>query len=73
MFDCKSIENRAFFTRLPCMYVIIDVYDSARWLEMAEDDTLVLRLLCCLDGIPAFTYNGITLMPMEFMLLNFPP
>lgn len=55
------------------MYVIIDIYDSARWLEMAEDDILVLRLLCCMDGIPAFTCNGITLMPMEFMLLNFPP
>ena len=55
------------------MYVAIDIYDSARWLEMAEGDILVLRLLCCMDGIPAFTCNGITLMPMEFMLLNFPP
>ena len=55
------------------MHVIIDVYDSPRWLEMAEDDILVLRLLCCMDGIPAFTCNGITLMPMEFMLLNLPP
>ena len=43
---------------------------------MAQDEpkgTLILRLLCCLDGIPAFTCNGISLMPCEFMLLNLPP
>lgn len=50
-----------------------DVYDSPRWHEMDEDGALVLRLLCCMDGIPAFTCNGISLMPMEFMLLNLPP
>ena len=40
---------------------------------MSQPDAIVLRLLCCLDGIPAFTCNGISLMPCEYMLLNLPP
>ena len=40
---------------------------------MKQAGAIVLLLLCCLDGIPAFTCNGITLMPCEFMLLNLPP
>lgn len=38
-----------------------------------KKEVLLLRLLACIDGIPAFTCNGITLMPFEFMLLSLPP
>ena len=55
---------------------VADVFDTPRWKEMAsglKPETLLLRLLACIDGIPAFTCNGITLMPFEFMLLSLPP
>ena len=32
-----------------------------------------LYFLFCIDGIPAFKVNGITLMPAEFLLLSLPP
>lgn len=58
------------------MMVCVDVFDTPRWKEMeskTDPKTLLLRLLACVDGIPAFTCNGITLMPFEFMLLSLPP
>lgn len=51
-----------------------DVYDAPYWLKMAGNNrppTILLQY--CIDGIPAFTYGGLSIKPAEFMILNLPP
>ena len=38
-----------------------------------EDYIDRIGVLFCIDGIPAFTYKGLSLMPAEFLLLSLPP
>ena len=74
--EAAEFENHRLYPREKYKDVIADVFDSPRWQEMAEKytpDTLLLRLLACLDGIPAFTCNGITLMPLQLMLPSLAP
>lgn len=58
--------------------LLSDVHDCKAW-EMrrrqvgADSDDLCIQLLFCMDAIPAFKNQGMSLMPAESIILNFPP
>ena len=58
--------------------LLSDVHDCKAW-EMrrrqvgADSDDLCIQLLFCMDAIPEFKNQGMSLMPAESIILNFPP
>ena len=53
-----------------------DVYDSPQWAKVMGPPTRRLTrvaLLGCVDGIPAFRIGGLSLVPSEWIFLNFAP
>ena len=73
---CFCVNFLCSYLHLFTMHICADVFDTPRWKEMVDEknpDTLVLRLLGCVDGIQPFKCNGETLMPFEFLLLSFAP
>ena len=55
-----------------------DVYDAPMWVRVAghfDRRGRLTRILLqyCMDGIPAFSYGGLSVKPCEFLILNLPP
>ena len=51
-----------------------DVFDSPRWHRIIGSRRgLTIVLHFCVDGIPAFSYGGLSVKPAEFLILNLPP
>ena len=56
--------------------IMSDVYDSPQWAKVMGPPTRRLTrvaLLGCVDGIPAFRIGGLSLVPSEWIFLNFAP
>ena len=57
---------------------ITDVFDAPLWKLVAgrlDARGRLTRILLqyCVDGIPAFSYGGLSVKPCEFLILNLPP
>lgn len=53
-----------------------DIFDAPRWSRVMGTCTRRLTrigLQYCVDGIPAFKNNGLSVKPAEFMILSLPP
>ena len=64
------------FSRPRNTNLMSDVYDSPAWRKLMGPCVFPnnrLGLLFCIDGIPAFASNTLSLKPAEFMNLSLPP
>ena len=54
-----------------------DVFDSPRWRRVmgpCDDEKLTrIGLQLCVDGFTAFSYGGMSVKPLEFIVLSLPP
>ena len=54
-----------------------DVFDTPRWRRVMgacdEDRVTRIALQLCVDSFTAFAYGGMSVKPLEFILLNLPP
>ena len=68
MYEARRSKNERYYT---------DVFDSPRWRRVMQSSRcrreLTILLHFCVDGIPAFSYGGLSVKPAEFMILNLPP
>lgn len=68
-YEATRPRNRKFWT---------DVFDTPRWRRVMgvcdnEDRTTRIALQLCVDSFTAFAYGGMSVKPLEFILLNLPP
>ena len=67
MHEARRSHNRRYCT---------DVYDSPHWRRVMGPVTQNLErigLQLCVDAIPAFQHGGLSVKPLEFMILSLPP